>query len=299
MGPAPRRRADRDGIGQPLFGDGRHDGVRPDLRNTRMPWRRDPGDPRRGRPARRSGMDGSPSAAATWARATSTRPDPGPDPLPANSAPSTRPSRITAIRAMPRAGSSCAAISPAAAPGPNSLRAKPCQAMSARWIPAAAPFSSGWPETGSTFARTAASTRPAEAHCAVQRIGTKIAPRGVRSVTSARTVTRLSGAMTCTRSAGEIPAASASAGWISAKGSAVRRLGPGVLAVRVIMCRWSRTRPVSSRREKAFDSQRSGARGATGDIRARLVPVWNFLSAKSRARGPSCVTGHCTGASAS
>ena len=135
--------------------------------------------------------------------------------------------------------------------------------------------------------------RPALAVSPVQCIGAKTVPGATRSVTSARSTARRPPAARATRSAGAMPRAAASAGWISANGSAMCWLRRGARPVRVIVCHWSRMRPVLRRERAGGDglrARRSGASGRGG--RGVKKPP----SAKKRSGPP---TGHCTGAIAS
>ena len=94
------------------------------------------------------------------------------------------------------------------------------------------------------MALISASTRPALAYCSDQCIGTKIEPRFCCAVTTTRATIRPWPLSTTARSFAATPATLASSGWISTNGSATWLIRRGALPVRVIVCHWSRTRPV-------------------------------------------------------
>ncbi len=105
-------------------------------------------------------------------------------------------------------------------------------------------FDAGWPDTGSTTGATSESTRAAEAYSPLQCIGTKTEPGCWRSVISARKMALPYWFSTSTNDASVMPSFAASAGWISQKGSARCCDRRGLCPVRVMVCHWSRMRPV-------------------------------------------------------
>ncbi len=77
----------------------------------------------------------------------------------------------------------------------------------------------------------------------------------------------------------------------------------GDLPVRVMVCQWSRTRPVLRIKEDTALGSRRRAWGRDGDERARLSSVIEDGPSANRrlpgpARQPAALVGHCTGASA-
>ncbi len=113
-----------------------------------------------------------------------------------------------------------AILRPRAAPPPSSRRrcsigrtvvtAKACQRAAYRRTRDGVNLSSGWPETGSTWALISASTRPALAYCCDQCIGTKIVPRFCWLVTTTRATMRPWRLSMTARSSAATPAALAS-----------------------------------------------------------------------------------------
>ena len=105
-----------------------------------------------------------------------------------------------------------------------------------------------------------------------------------------------------TISASRMPSLAASLGWISAKGSARCCERRGLLAVRVIVCQWSRTRPVLRTSGKFACRRASRARGGSRDeaaLAVRRVEAPVGEEARLVRRALALARGHWTGASAS
>ena len=69
------------------------------------------------------------------------------------------------------------------------------------------------------------------------------------------------------------PKTSASSGWICTKGSTTWLDNRAAFPVRVMVCQWSRTRPVLSTTGKRGSGRWAGGRGSTATNCARPEPV--------------------------
>ena len=186
-----------------------------------------------------------------------------------------------ATAALPVPASSCRHTWPSsgitvhqgAAPG-SSLRramAKPCQSIAARRTRTGVCLNSGCPLTGSAAGLTALLTRPARQNSAVQCIGANTVPRRRPRSWRRRKVPRPQRLSTTARS----PSCSAgrSSGWTDSSGSGLWRNRRGVFPVRVMVCHWSRSRPVISTSGQSGLVGLAGGRGGVGTMRARPVGV--------------------------
>ena len=138
--------------------------------------------------------------------------------------------------------------------------AKPCQAIRAGAIATGVNFISGWPETGSHAPPTSAPMRAREANCPVQCIGANTSPGRWSSLMRTRQMV-----LPCVLSThASMPSPSewrtASAGWMARNGSGSPAISRGALPVRVIVCHWSRMRPVLSTSGKRSHTAAAGAR---------------------------------------
>ena len=126
----------------------------------------------------------------------------------------------------------------------------------------------GWPETGSVCAATSGPTRPIRLSRLVQCMGTNTLPRRCPGATTARAIIVPASVSTSTRAPAAMPAAAASSGWISQNGSGSCAISRALFAVRVMVCHWSRTRPVLRVRELAPAALT--ARGVGDEARAAV-----------------------------
>ena len=191
----------------------------------------------------------------------------------------------------------------AGAPRPRTgLRARivPCQRISRRRIWTGVCLSSGWPEIGSTAGLTAALMAPARETCAVQCMGANASPARKESVRWTRSTARPQSLVTSAMSPLPRPRAIASRGCISIKGSGRCPARRTDFPVRVIVCHWSRTRPVFSLSGRSASGACMGGRGTVAIKRARRSPWKKPPSAKKRPPGATPErAGHTKGASLS
>ncbi|CAH0222874.1 hypothetical protein ROS9278_02453 [Roseomonas sp. CECT 9278] len=285
-------------------------------------------------PASSAARSAAPSGAAPSIKATSQARGGSTASGPSTTAPTNRPSRSAAARNTPAASScntcqaasggatrarSCAKAAAAVPPPASSCRQPPSNGIAAHhgamsvgsrsadstkacqvaakgttWI--AAFLSSGWKEIGSACGATSTFTRAAGANCAVQCIGAKAVPRRWPSSIARRNAARPRGERASTSVPGSRP--SASDGFSVSSGSGAWAISRGSVPVRVMLCHWSRNRPVSRRNGKSGQTSSTGARKGVGTRRARGASV--PPSAKKRSGALPCAgTGQRVGGSVS
>ena len=105
-------------------------------------------------------------------------------------------------------------------------------------------LNSGSPETGSTTGLTTAPTRASDAVWPLQWIGTNTSPRAMPPPCCTRATIAPQALDTRASSPSRTPYSSASCGCMSMNDSAIWSASRGALPVRVMVCHWSRTRPV-------------------------------------------------------
>ena len=167
-------------------------------------------------------------------------------------------------------------------------------------IAAAVALASGWPENGSVNGATSSHTRAAVAVESLQWIGANREPR--RWPASNTTLSTQAPWCVVTRAnpSGLRPADSPSAGCTATKGSGQWAASRGLAPLRVIVCHWSRTRPVLRRNGYAASTLDLSTGGSGAMNCARRSGVKKPPAAKKRiAPFPAAGTGHCTGSSAS
>src|SRR4029077_14329092 len=108
-------------------------------------------------------------------------------------------------------------------------------------------LASGWPENGSTCGDTRSPTRADDALVSLQWIGAKIEPRCWEAEVTTLSVQAPCRERTRAKPLLESPCALASSGWISRNGSGLCAPSFGLWPLRVMLCHWSRSRPVLSR----------------------------------------------------
>ncbi len=121
---------------------------------------------------------------------------------------------------------------------------KPCQATSNGSTITGVCLNSGSPETGSTTGLTTAPTRASEANWPFQWIGTNTLPRAMPPLMRTRATTLPQREPTRASAPSRTPASRASCGCRSTNGSGTWSASLGARPVRVMVCHWSRTRPV-------------------------------------------------------
>ena len=123
-----------------------------------------------------------------------------------------------------------------------------------------------WPPAGRrtdrSFGCTSAQCAPAELFSADQWIGTNSEPSCCRSLTMTRSTAAPCAVSTRASIACSRPSAAASLGCTSTNGSATCTARRGLMPVRVMVCHWSRTRPVLSTNGQSVEAALASRAGA-------------------------------------
>ena len=148
---------------------------------------------------------------------------------------------------------------------------------------------------------TSSPTRAQEAVSALQWIGTNSEPGCWPSLTTTLSTQAPCGVETRAKPPSARPATAASRGCTSTNGSGRCVASRALMPVRVIVCHWSRMRPVLSRNGNASEVASRNAGGSGATKRALRSGVKKPPAAKKRLSlgGSPARSGHWTGASVS
>ncbi len=136
-------------------------------------------------------------------------------------------------------------------------------------------FNSGWPDSGSACAPASRPTGPAELFLSVQWIGRNKVPGACSGACSATTTSAPCGVSTRTSAPSAMSRSSASVGAILSTGSTACAARRGTRPVRLMVCHWSRSRPVLSSMGNRSLCSAASPRGVTATKRARPSGVEN------------------------